>query len=72
MLLEAEYGKLTLNNPTKILAEGKKKPTPVREYIESQGRYAHMLKSPQKEEYLASIQEEILRELKFMSARAEL
>jgi pyruvate ferredoxin oxidoreductase beta subunit len=72
MLWEAEYGKLTLNNPTKILAEGKKKPTPVREYIESQGRYAHMLKSPQKEEYLASIQEEILRELKFMSARAEL
>jgi pyruvate ferredoxin oxidoreductase beta subunit len=72
LLWEAEYGKLTLNNPTSLLAHGKIEPLPVEDYIGGQGRYARLMNSPQKEEYLASIEAEIRRELKFMAGRAEL
>ncbi len=72
LLWEAEYGKLTLNNPTRLLAEGKTQPIPVEEYLKDQGRYARLLKHPQKEEYLAAIEAEIRRELTFMADRAKL
>jgi pyruvate ferredoxin oxidoreductase beta subunit len=72
LLWEAEYGKLTLNNPTARMAEGKTAPLPIEEYIGGQGRYAHILNSPQRSEYLASIEVEIRRELAFMAGRAKL
>ncbi|MDK2880066.1 MAG: pyruvate ferredoxin oxidoreductase beta subunit [Thermoanaerobacteraceae bacterium] len=72
LLWEAEFGKVTLNNPTSLLAQGKIKPAPLEEYIGKQGRYAHLAKSPNKEEILDSMKAEIRRELKFMAGRAEL
>lgn len=72
LLWEAEYGKLTLNNPTRLLAEGQTQPIPVEEYLKDQGRYARLLKHPQKEEYLAALEAEIRRELIFMAGRAKL
>lgn len=72
LLWEAENGKLTLNNPTALYAQGKGELMPIEQYIEGQGRYAHLMKSPEKDSYLAGIQEEIRRDLKFMAGRAEL
>jgi len=72
LLWEAEYGKLTLNPPTAALASGQKEPLPVQKYLEAQGRYDWMWKSPQKEEYLTGIEENIRQELKFMSGRTQL
>ncbi len=72
LLWEAEYGKLTLNNPTSLLAQEKMDLLPIEEYIGSQGRYVHLMNSPQKEAYLSAIKEEIHRELKFMAGRAKL
>lgn len=72
LLWEAEYGKLTLNSPTALIAQGKMEPTPIEEYIRGQGRYSQLMKSEQKEEYLKAIQEDILRELRFMAGRAQL
>lgn len=48
LLWEAEFGKVTLNNPTSLLAQEKIKPIPIEEYIGKQGRYAHLLNSPKK------------------------
>ncbi|ATW25724.1 thiamine pyrophosphate-dependent enzyme [Candidatus Formimonas warabiya] len=72
LLWEGSYGKVTLNNPTSLLAQGKLAPIPLEEYIGGQGRYAHIMNSPQREEYLSAIREEIKRELKFMAGRVEL
>jgi pyruvate ferredoxin oxidoreductase beta subunit len=72
LLWEGEYGRLTLNNPTSLLAKGKMELLPVEEYIKSQGRYAHLMKSPDKKSYLAELEEEVKRGLKFMAGRAEL
>lgn len=72
LLWEAEYGKLMLNNPTALLAEGKIEPTPLEEYIGEQGRFARLMKGSQKDEQLAVMEAEIRRELKFMAGRAEL
>ncbi|MEL7564423.1 MAG: thiamine pyrophosphate-dependent enzyme [Dehalobacterium sp.] len=72
LLWEAENGKLTLNNPTALYAQGKAELIPVEQYIEGQGRYAHLMKSPEKESFLTDIREEIKRDLKFMAGRAEL
>lgn len=72
MLWEGEYGKLTLNNPTALYAQGKASTIPVEEYIGCQGRYAHLMKSPEKDTYLAELEEEVKRGLTFMAGRAEL
>lgn len=72
VLWEGEYGKLTLNGITASLAEGKKKPIPVEKYLELQGRYSRLLNSPQKEQYLTEIDNNILRELEFLAGRATL
>ena len=72
LLWEAELGKLTLNNPTKLMAEEKIAPLPIIDCISGQGRFAHLLKSEQRDEYLASMEEEIRREIKFMAGRAKL
>lgn len=72
LLWEAEYGKLTLNNPTALFAEGKIEPIPIEEYIGGQGRFSRLMNSPQKDEYLSSLEAEIRREIKFMAGRAEL
>lgn len=72
LLWEAEYGKLTLNNPTDLMAQGKVDPVPVEEYIKGQGRYSQLMSSAKKEDHLKAIEEEIMRELKFMAGRAQL
>lgn len=72
LLWESEYGKLTLNSPTDLIAQGKMEPTPIVEYIKGQGRYSQLMKSEQKEERLKAIQEDILHELKFMTGREQL
>lgn len=72
LLWEGEKGKLTLNNPTALYAQGKMELLPIAQYLEGQGRYAHLMNSPEKENFLAAIQEEIKRELKFMTGRASL
>ncbi|MGI6679292.1 MAG: thiamine pyrophosphate-dependent enzyme [Dehalobacterium sp.] len=72
MLWEGEYGKLTLNNPTGLYAQGKAATIPVEEYIGLQGRYAHLMKSPERDNYLAELDEEIKRGLTFMLGRTAL
>ena len=71
-LWEAENGKLCLNSVTAALAEGKRKPLPVEEYLKTQGRYAWLLNSPDKDYYIGNIENNIRRELKFMAGRAKL
>lgn len=72
LLWEAENGKVTLNNPTALYAQGKAELLPVKQYIEEQGRYAHLMKSEEKDSLLTGIQEEIKRDLRFMTGRAKL
>ncbi len=72
LLWEAEYGKLTLNAPTAALASGQRQPAPAEKYLQAQGRYDWMWKSPQKNEYLAGIEDDILKGLEFMAGRARL
>ncbi len=72
LLWEGEYGKINLNGVTDSLAQGRRKPKPVEEYIEPQGRFSTMIKSPEKEQYLTQIKDNIKRELEFMAGRAKL
>ncbi|RQD78393.1 MAG: pyruvate synthase subunit beta [Candidatus Syntrophonatronum acetioxidans] len=72
LLWEGEYGKLTLNGVTASLAAGKREPKPVEDYLEPQGRFSTVFKSPEKEKFLARIRDHITRELKFMAGRGQL
>jgi pyruvate ferredoxin oxidoreductase beta subunit len=72
LLWEAEHGKLTLNPPTASLASGQKDPLPVEKYLEAQGRYDWIWKSPQKDQYLTEIEDAIRCGLEFMAGRAKL
>jgi len=72
LLWEAEYGQVTLNNPTALLAAGKAQPLPLEDYLAGQGRFAGLMKSADKAEQLAAMEAEIQRELKFMAGRAQL
>lgn len=58
LLWEAENGKVELNNPTKNLLEEKTKPEPLESYIAGQGRFKHIMKSPDKAEFLKQIAED--------------
>ncbi len=55
LLWEAENGKVELNNPTKNLLTGKAEAEPLESYISGQGRFKHIMKSPDKESFLQQI-----------------
>jgi len=72
LLWEGEGGKLTLNSPSKQLAEGKMRRESLEEYLKVQGRFAHVMKSPQKDELIKEIEDQITAELQFMLAREKM
>ena len=71
-LWEAEYGNVTLNNPTALYAAGKADMIPLREYLEGQGRFSRLMKDPNKEDCIAAMEAEIKKDLKLLSVRAKL
>jgi pyruvate ferredoxin oxidoreductase beta subunit len=72
LLWEGEYGKLTLNTPTKQLAEGKMEKTPLEDYLKAQGRFRHVIKDPAKDQIIKEMTDEISREMEFMLGREKL
>jgi pyruvate ferredoxin oxidoreductase beta subunit len=72
MLWEGEKGKLTINTPSKQLAEGKMPRTSLEEYLRVQGRFAHIFKSQDKEAIIQEMEAEITREMQFMLAREKM
>lgn len=69
-LFEGEYGKLRFSEPTKSLAEGKKEPSSLAEYLAPQGRFAALMKSADREERLAQISTELRENLNLLKKRA--
>lgn len=72
LLWEGEHGKLTLNAPTKQLAEGKMPCADLEDYLKAQGRFAHIMKSPEKDAIIEEMKGEIRREMDFMLGREKL
>ena len=72
LLWEAEDGRITFNNPTSQIINGKKDPAPVDEYVMNQGRFKRLLKNPDAPERIAEIQEDVDREIAFMRERAKI
>ncbi len=72
MLWEAEYGKVVLNNPTAQYAEGKKELTPLEEYLKLQGRFAALLKNPERAGMIGEMEKAIRRDMRLLAMRAEL
>ena len=72
LLWEAEHGKISFNNPTSLIINGKKEPEPVNEYLLQQGRFNRLLKGPDASERMAEIQNDINREIAFMRERAKI
>jgi pyruvate ferredoxin oxidoreductase beta subunit len=68
-LWEAENGSLTINAPTMQIAQGKVKPASLEEYIELQGRFNLVTRSPDKDKIIAGMKDEIKRDLKRLLAR---
>jgi len=68
-LWESENGKFTINPPTLQLAQGKVKPAPLEEYIELQGRFALVTRSPDKDTIIAEMKSEIQKDLQRLIAR---
>ncbi|MDR2571704.1 MAG: pyruvate synthase subunit beta [Oscillospiraceae bacterium] len=63
-LWESAGGKLTINSPTLQIAQGKVKPASLTEYIELQGRFDLVTRSPDKEKIIADMSEDIKKDLK--------
>lgn len=72
LLWEAEEGRLTLNQPSKDLALGKRKPTELEAYLKAQGRFNGLFKSADAKLHIKEMEDEITRELKFMLGRESL
>ncbi|MDR1193625.1 MAG: hypothetical protein LBK98_05570 [Peptococcaceae bacterium] len=70
-LWEAEYGRLTINSPTLQLAEGKRQPDPLETYLQAQGRFAGLLRQPDKAAAIAELEADIRRELAGLLARGK-
>ena len=70
-LWEAENGRLSISTPTLQLAEGKVEPAPLEEYLKRQGRFAHLMKRPDKDAVLAELSAEIKTDLTQLLRRAE-
>ena len=68
-LWESENGKFTINPPTLQLAQGKVQPAPLEEYIELQGRFALVTRSPDKDEIIAGMKEGIQKDLQRLLSR---
>ncbi len=71
LLWEAENGKVKLTGPSAALASGKAQPLSVEEYIGSQGRFAHVMRSEQKEDMLAQLRADFDAELSALKKLAE-
>lgn len=73
LLWEAVDGKIEFSHPTDQLISGKRKLKPVNEYLEKQGRFNKILKNcSDRDQHISEIQNDILREIKFMKKRAEI
>ncbi len=66
LLWEAEDGNLTFNSPTKQILEGKVPPIPLKDYLEGQGRFKHIFKSPDKGEILKQMEADIETGIRLM------
>lgn len=72
LLWEAENGKISFNNPTAPIINGKKDAAPVEEYLMKQGRFNRLLKGSDAQQRIAEIQGDIDREIAFMRERAKI
>jgi pyruvate ferredoxin oxidoreductase beta subunit len=72
LLWEAENGQITINPPTAQLAEGSRAPLPILDYISKQGRFAHIMKRPDKDALIEAMQADIRRDIQRLSALARL
>jgi len=72
LLWEAENGKISFNNPSSLIINGKKTADPVDEYLMQQGRFKRLLKGSDAESRIAEIQGDIDREIAFMRERAKI
>jgi pyruvate ferredoxin oxidoreductase beta subunit len=72
LLWEAEDGHVTLNSPTSLYGEGKKELTPLRNYLQEQGRFGDLLKNPDVEQMIVGMEKEIQRDLKLLALRAQI
>jgi pyruvate ferredoxin oxidoreductase beta subunit len=68
-LWEAENGDLTINAPTLQIAQGKVKPTSLEEYIELQGRFNLVTRSPDKDKIIADMKAGIEKDLQRLLVR---
>ncbi len=66
LLWEAEDGNVTFNSPTKQILEGKVPPVPLNDYLEGQGRFKHIFKSPDKAEILKQMEVDIETGIRLM------
>jgi pyruvate ferredoxin oxidoreductase beta subunit len=72
LLWEAENGKISFNNPSSLIINGKKDAVPVDEYVMKQGRFNRLLKGPDAEQRIAEIQGDVDRQIAFMRQRAKI
>jgi pyruvate ferredoxin oxidoreductase beta subunit len=70
LLWEAENSQITVNTPTAQLAEGSREPLPLLDYIGKQGRFAHIMKRPDKDALIGEMQADIRRDIQRLSALA--
>ncbi|MDR0852681.1 MAG: pyruvate synthase subunit beta [Clostridiales Family XIII bacterium] len=70
LLWEANEDVITFQGATKQIAEGKKEPEALEEYLSAQGRFNKLLKSPDREENLAQLKADLARELALIKHRA--
>jgi len=68
-LWESENGKFTINPPTLQIAQGKAKLSPLEEYVELQGRFNLVTRSPDKDKIIASMKADIEKDLQRLLAR---
>lgn len=71
LLWEAENGAVTFNGMTKSLAEGLKQPTPLVEYLGTQGRFKHLMNSPSRAAQIAEMEKELQEELASLKLRSK-
>jgi pyruvate ferredoxin oxidoreductase beta subunit len=72
LLWEAENGKISFNNPSSLIINGKKDSAPVDEYVMKQGRFNRLLKGPDAAQRIAEIQGDVDRQIAFMRERAKI
>lgn len=68
-LWESVGSELKINSPTLQIAEGKVKPAKLEDYISLQGRFAAIMKSPDKDAMISEMEKEIQADLKSLLSR---